>query len=108
MDDYNNLVKMSHKAQIYLKNNIYDDIFFNKIINLMYYYQTVICFDNSSDIYSYCSEQNIRKIHKIELLFKEIILLIETSKDNFYIKLTNRFIRLSHLIINYLKNFNNN
>ena len=108
MDDYEKLIKMSLQAQFNYEQKIYDEEYFNRLIDLMYYYKTCICFDYSNQIYNYCSETNIKKFHNIELIFKQIIELIENNNNHIYVTLLEYFIQLSKQIINYLDNFNKN
>ena len=52
-------------------------------------------------------ETNIKKFHKIEIIFKKIIELIENN-NNIYEKLLEYFIQLSSFIVNYLEKFDRN
>ena len=54
MDDYDNLIKMSLEAQFNYEQKIYDEEYFNRLIDLIYYYKTCICFDYTDHIYNYC------------------------------------------------------
>ena len=107
MDDYDNLIKMSLEAQFNYEQKIYDEEYFNRLIDLIYYYKTCICFDYTDHIYNYCSETNIKKFHNIEIIFKKIIELIENN-NNIYEKLLEYFIQLSSSIVNYLEKFDRN
>lgn len=103
--DFTNMLKLSNQAQYLLIYKRYDSIFYNSLIDSIYYYKTCICFDYTSEIYSYCSMKNIKKIYNIELEFKSLINKVETNADKYYYMILESYIRLFKMMKSYLDNF---
>tara|TARA_B110000967_G_C18896873_1_gene571348 strand:+ start:2795 stop:3205 length:411 start_codon:yes stop_codon:yes gene_type:complete len=107
-DDYNNLLNMSSLAQNMINNKVYDLSNYTKIIEILYYYNTCICFDCTNEIYSYLSMKNIKQFHNIDILFNSIMNKVEIDADKYYLDILKSFVIFTNIIIKYMNNFDNN
>ena len=90
--NYTNLINY-YKTAVFLRNNkLYNYKFLERLLSVIYYYKTTICFDYTSEIYTYCSMTNIKKIHKIEILFNRLNDLLYKNWGKFNIEILEYFI----------------